>query len=91
MNKQEIEKKLVPRLKFIGFILLAFCLITVAYSFIPLQEELEIEEAIIAEIEETSLAPLNPYTIAIAFGIVGAACVTIAWRKKSAEANTDRG
>lgn len=91
MTKQEIEKKLLPRLKFMGLILLLFSLITVAYSFIPLQEELELEEALVSEIEEASLAPLNPYTIAIAFGIVGTACITIAWRKKSAEANTDRG
>ena len=90
MTKQEIEKKLIPRLKIVGFILFAFCLITAIYSFIPFQEELEIEDALLTEIEEAQLAPLNPYTIAIAFGIVGAACVTIAWRKKRAETNPDR-
>lgn len=73
-----------------GFILFGFSLLTLLYSLLPVEDEIEIEEAFLSEFEEERLPPLNPYTVAAAFTVVGAACVAFAWRKKSAETHHHR-
>jgi len=85
IEKVRIEKQLVPRLRILGFILLAFSLFAFAWSFFPegAEEELLVEEELLSEFAETP--PMNPYVVAIALASVGITCVAIAWKKKNAE------
>ncbi len=83
INHQEIEKQLIPRLRKLGFILIAFSVVAFASTFIPEPEqELAVsEEGFIPDFEEPP--PLNMYIVAMIFASVGATCITIAWKKKN--------
>lgn len=63
-----------------GFILLAFALITIIWDFLPAAED-EFEE-ILLEIEEAP-PPINSYLVSSAFAIVGSSCLLIYWKKKA--------
>lgn len=82
INHQEIEKQLIPRLRKLGFILMAFSVVALASTLLP-EEEQELtvsEESFMPDFEETP--PLNMYIVAMIFASVGAGCITIAWKKK---------
>lgn len=85
---EEIEKKLVPRLKYLGYILIVFSLIALGYHIFsePAEDRLLNEEEMLSELTDPPL--INMMLVAGAFGAVGAGCITIAWRKNAA--NIDR-
>lgn len=91
IDKVQIEKKLIPRLKVLGIVLLFFSLIAISYSFFPNNPENPLEDEI--SLDFTDPPPMNMYLVAAAFCSVGATCITIAWRKKNAfkESDSDRG
>lgn len=85
MDKETIEKQLIPRLKYLGMLLFCFSLMAVSYSFLPQDPEEAMvteEDGLFPEFVEP--APLNMYMVAISFAIVGSACLIISWRKKNA-------
>ena len=71
-----------------GMILIAFSLIAFVSSFFP-ETIYEEEEEILNELQQAP-PPINLYLVTIALGVVGATCITIAWRKKNAFENSDR-
>jgi hypothetical protein len=81
--KPQLEKQLVFRLKVLGGILLVFALIALVYNSIPsfTTEIDELDEEIARELEEEP-KPLNPFFVSSIFGIVGAGCLLISWKKK---------
>lgn len=81
--KPQIEKQLVVRLKFLGYILLVFGLIALVYNSIPsfATEIDELDEEIARELKEEP-QPLNPFFVSSVFGVVGAGCLLISWKKK---------
>lgn len=82
------ERKLVPRLKYLGFVLILFSAIAFGWSFIPENASTEsIEEELLADLEE--IKPLNPYFVAAVLAAVGTLCVITSWRKKNAFASQD--
>lgn len=95
---KEIEKQLVPRLRFMGIVLLFFCFSTLGYALFAspyLSSEDETvpildEESIglpsstdeLTPLELTQNERLNLYIVATSFALVGTCCLTLAWRKK---------
>jgi hypothetical protein len=79
-KQPETEKTLNKRLKFIGYILIGFAVITLAWDFFPEEEE-EFDELLL-EMEEAP-APINPYLISATFALVGSSCLLIYWRKRA--------
>jgi hypothetical protein len=81
--KPQLEKQLVFRLKVLGGILLVFALIALVYNSIPsfTTEIDELDEEIARELEEEP-EPLNPFFVSSIFGLVGAGCLLISWKKK---------
>ena len=94
----DVEKKLLPRLKFMGYVMYAFCLAAFLFALII---ETEIfgarglaEQSPIEAISELELMPentllefdptevLNFYFVALIFAMIGSACFFIAWKKK---------
>ncbi len=86
---EEIEKKLIPRLKYLGYVLIAFSLVAFGYHLFsePAEERLLTEEEMLTELSEPPL--ISMILVATSFGAVGATCITIAWRRKNA-ADIDR-
>lgn len=85
MDKETIERQLIPRLKYLGMLLFCFSLIAVSYSFLPQDPEEAMmmeEDALFPEFIEPP--PLNMYMVAVIFAIVGSTCLVISWRKKNA-------
>jgi len=91
IDRSQIEKKLIPRLKVLGIMLLFFSLIAFSYSFFPSSSEDIAENELSLDFAEPP--PMNMYLVAAAFCSVGATCITIAWRKKNAfkDSDSDRG
>lgn len=56
-NKQEVEKQLIPRLRFVGLVLLFFSVFSISYSVIdtPYLSTVGIEEKGLPQMEESSL------------------------------------
>ncbi len=81
--KPQLEKQLVSRLKVLGGILVVFALIALFYNSVPsfANEVDELDEEIARELEEEP-KPLNPFFVSSIFGIVGAGCLLISWKKK---------
>ena len=79
--KPQVEKQLVSRLKVLGGILVVFALIALVYNNVPSFALDELDEEIARELEEQP-EPLNPFFVSSIFGIVGAGCLFISWKKK---------
>jgi hypothetical protein len=89
----EVERKLIPRLKFMGYVMYFFCLLSFVFALtIKEEEELLISEletnseipAILTDESELELAAtevLNFYFVSLVFALVGTACFLIAWKK----------
>lgn len=84
MDSTEIERKLIPRLKALGVILVVFSFIAFTYSFFPQEEE-----EILSELAEEP-PPINMYLVAVTFATIGGICIALAWRKKNAIEDIDR-
>ena len=98
VENEKLERQLLPRLQFMGFLLLVFCACTLMYIFT--QEEsafiLPDEPLSPAEIEFSATLgfpetenfsmedPLsvNAFIIASSFFLVGAVCLYFVWKKK---------
>ncbi len=93
----EVERKLVPRLKFMGYVLCFFCLASLVFALtikeetliLPESTEASSDEIIAAtplltddELELTATEVLNFYAISAVFAIVGASCFFISWKKR---------
>ena len=78
MEKVQIERKLVGRLKIMGMILLLISVGFFIYSFFV--EELEADQELLSEFDEPP--PLNMLMVSGVLSIVGSACVAIAWKRK---------
>ncbi len=76
----EVEKELHKRLKFIGYIMFVFAVITIIWDFFPAAEN-ELDDLFL-ELEETP-PPMNPYLVSSAFAVVGSSCFLIYWKKKA--------
>lgn len=83
-TQSEIEKGLHKRLKFIGYVMLVFAAIAIAWDFFPATED-ELDELIL-EMEEAP-PPMNPYLVSSAFALVGTSCFFIYWKKKAQLSN----
>jgi hypothetical protein len=82
--KPQLEKQLIRRLKFLGFVLFVFALGALAFNLIPaFNDELDaLDQEIALELEEEPPAALNPIFVSAVFGLVGAGCLLISWKKK---------
>lgn len=80
--KPQIEKQLVGRLKVLGCVLLVFALVALFYNVMPsfTNEVDALDQEIALELDEP--APLNPFFVSSVFGLVGAGCILISWKKK---------
>ena len=94
-EKQAVERKLLPRLRYMGFLLLFFTIFTLAYAlisdpYLPNPEEVAVvlkEEGLPQFSEEpgfmlTKSQRLNLYLIAGAFAVIGLSCLFFYWKKK---------
>lgn len=77
-----IEKQLLRRLKILGGILMAFAIGALLYNHMPdsSDDAFRLEEEITTDLEDPP--PLNPFFVSAVFGLVGASCVFISWKKK---------
>lgn len=101
----EVERKLLPRLKFMGYIMVCITLATFAFAV-----TLPSETAMITEIQEKDfshpsqsgigtleedgldLSPrdvLNFYVVSFVFAVVAASCFLISWKKKKVLFHTE--
>ncbi len=94
----EIERLLLPRLRFIGMVLLFFSVFCISYSILssPYLSTLGLDKEEELVIQEQSLIPdgnegplkLSPferislYFVASVFGVVGSGCLYMFWRKR---------
>lgn len=80
--EQQIEKQLLKRLKFLGFILIVFAVIALAHFFIPLAKtEFDLfEKEITQELDDPPT--IHPLFVSAVFGTVGTGCLVISWKKK---------
>jgi hypothetical protein len=81
--KEQIEKQLIPRLKFVGCILLLFAIVAFQYeriSSVISQTLFLVEEEIVLEFEE--LPSLNTTAVAITFVTVGTLCLFVSSKAK---------
>ncbi|MBS0615788.1 MAG: hypothetical protein JSR58_04465 [Verrucomicrobia bacterium] len=80
---EEIEKKLIPRLKYTGYLLIVFGIIALGYHFFsePAEERILTEEEMLTALEDPPL--ISMLMVATVFGAVGATCITISWRKRA--------
>ena len=81
-DKPQIEKQLVGRLKVLGCVLLVFALVALFYNIMPsFSNEVDaLDQEIALELDEP--APLNPFFVSSVFGLVGAGCILISWKKR---------
>jgi hypothetical protein len=90
----EVEKKLLPRLKFMGYLMFGLCLVSFVFALTvneetpfnsettaPIPSEIEATAPFLTEDELTPTAVLNFYVISLVFAVVGASCFLIAWKK----------
>ncbi len=97
LDKLENEKKLLPRLRYMGFLLLFFSIFTLAYALIaePYLDVPPDESAVIKEesmgLPDTDTNPdfiltkgqrLNLFLVAGIFGTIGLSCFFFFWKKK---------
>src|ERR1700722_11671538 len=93
LDKTETEKKLLPRLRYMGFLLLFFSLFTFSYALIvspylatPAEETTLVkEEEMGLPITDSELTlpngkHLNLFLVAGIFGTVGLSCLLIFWK-----------
>lgn len=95
--KLEIEKKLLPRLKFMGYVMFACCTASIAYAiFAPREPEMGFDAQDFPTVhaaglqlggdeDPLELSPteiLNFYIVGLIFASVGASCFLTAWKKK---------
>jgi hypothetical protein len=91
----DIERKLLPRLKLVGYIMYTFCLVSLTYAIVgPGMPELELaannynltQLAGLPLEEELPELPhnevLNYYLISSVFAVMGTGCFIIAWKKR---------
>jgi hypothetical protein len=92
----DVERKLLPRLKFIGYITYMWCAAAFALAILAPKNTaidtdysnqnfavsgLDLEDA--EELEEfNAFEVLNFYAVSAIFAVVGTACFMIAWRKQ---------
>ncbi len=95
-DKVEVEKKLLPRLRFTALILIAFSLFTFTYALVadpyleaPAEEKTPIKEESLVGLETepdfmiTKGQRLNLFLVAGVFGTIGLCCMIFFWKKKS--------
>jgi hypothetical protein len=95
--KLEIEKKLLPRLQFMGYVMFTCCAASIAYAiFAPREPEIDFKEQnymtvhaaglqLAGDEDPLELSPtevLNFYVVGLIFASVGASCLLAAWKKK---------
>lgn len=85
VKESPTDRTLNKRLKFIGYILISFAVITLIWDFFPEEEE-EFDELML-EMEEAP-PPMNPYLISATFALVGSSCLFIYWKKKATLKNS---
>jgi len=93
----EIERKLLPRLKFMGYVMFTLCLASFVFALTVKEDTAVIgpppfdqTEAVSplellpeeGEIELSATEVLNFYFVAFVFALIGASCFLIAWKKK---------
>ena len=81
--KPQLEKQLLSRLKVLGGIMVVFALVALVYNNVATFAGGvdELDEEIAKELEEQP-KPLNPFFVSSIFGVVGAGCLLISWKKK---------
>ena len=95
-NHIAIEKQLTPRLRWIGYLLLTFSIVTISYSFFlpsPKDDgfdtvaEQEVSAGRSLQTEDDNGAPTKNhyYLFSSVFAAVGFLCIAIANRKKAKE------
>jgi hypothetical protein len=88
LEQAKVERQLLPRLKFMGYVMYVLCLSSIAFEVFFPQETIEIEKNV--ELEAMTLLDeeLNPkevlnfYAVASVFALVGVACMLIARKKR---------
>jgi hypothetical protein len=94
----EVERKLLPRLKFMGYVMYVWCIASLIFAIAIPQEEGNpmVQEASIIEADAAGFAEdvdkelpifsstevLNFYVVSLIFALVGVSCFLIAWRKQ---------
>jgi hypothetical protein len=90
----DIERKLLPRLKFMGYVMYILSLVSLIFAIIAAQEpdaDYALTQKSTAGLNlenDQDLAELNPievlnfYVISVIFASVGVACFLTAWKKK---------
>lgn len=94
----EIERLLLPRLRFIGMVLLFFSVFSISYSILstPYLSTLGLERDEELVVQESSFIPegeegafktspferISLYFVASVFGVIGSSCLFMYWRKR---------
>jgi hypothetical protein len=94
----EVERKLLPRLKFMGYVMFIWCVASLIFAIAmpPGEGESMILEESIIEADAVGFAQdvdkelpvfastevLNFYVVSAIFALVGGACFLVAWKKK---------
>ncbi len=93
----EVERKLIPRLKLMGYIMFSLCLCAFIFALTikedaeitleseALHDEFEVGGVALiddAELELAATEVLNFYYVSVVFASVGGSCFLIAWKKR---------
>ncbi len=88
LEKAKVERQLLPRLKFMGYVLYVLCLCSIAFeAFFPeetlrIENTVELEAMTLLDEEPTAKEVLNFYAVASVFALVGFSCMLIARKKR---------
>ena len=93
----EVERKLLPRLKFMGYVMFVLSLISFGFALTvkeealilpqetPKNQELETVATLLiddTELELAAIEVLNFYAVSFVFAAIGGSCFLIAWKKR---------
>ena len=88
LEQAKIERQLLPRLKFMGYVLYVLCICSIAFeAFFPaetlvIEKTIELEAMTLLEEEPTAKEVLNFYAVASVFALVGFTCMLIVRKKR---------
>lgn len=91
-KREDVERKLIPRLKFMGYTLFVLALASLTFAVFVKEESftaasndtLEAVSPLLiddTELEPTATEVLNFYVVSFIFSLVGTSCFLIAWKK----------
>jgi hypothetical protein len=84
----KIERKFLPRLKFMGYVMCVLCIASLVFAILaqsdPAAESAMLQGVSLSEdlLEFNPCEVLNFYVVGFIFALVGSVCFLTAWKKK---------